>query len=66
MEENEQDLSRIAMIMYRMQEHCKHKYWCPGCPAYKNKDCSLKAGKAGVPCEWNITKENIERLEREE
>jgi hypothetical protein len=60
---NEQDLARIAMIMYRMQESCKHKYWCDGCPAYTGKVCKLKAGKAGVPAGWNITKETIERME---
>ena len=61
---NEQDLARIARIMYFFQERCKHSYWCPECPAYKDNDCSLKAGKAGVPCEWNIKKETIERLGR--
>ena len=55
--------SEVARIMYDLQEYCK---WlnsiCNTCPLqWNNNVCRLKK----YPCEWGITKADIERLERE-
>lgn len=60
--------SEIAQIMYDLQEECKiHKYNCTGCycehhPSQSNL-CNIIANM--IPCDWGITKADIERLERE-
>lgn len=49
--------------MYDFQKRCGRLYWCDGCPAYTGKACRLKAGKDGVPANWQISDEDIKRLE---
>lgn len=61
--EKDGNLLRAAQIMYDLQERCKHRYFCPGCEAYKGRTCRIKAGKQGVPAGWDITPEHLKRLE---
>ena len=58
-----QELAHIVRLMYGLQEYCK---WldsiCNICPLqWHNNVCRIKK----YPSEWNITKADIERLERE-
>lgn len=59
------ELLWAARIMYDFQKRCGRLYWCDGCPAYTGKACRLKAGKDGVPANWQISDEDIKRLEEE-
>ena len=68
---NEQDLARIAKVMYGMQEYCSYEWDeseeipCTKCPAGLNNLCDLFVACRGIPRMWEITKADIERLERE-
>lgn len=57
------ELLWAARIMYDFQKRCGRLYWCDGCPAYTGKACRLKAGKDGVPANWQISEEeaNLEK-----
>lgn len=61
------ELAHIAKVMYDLQEECKrHKYKCIGCygehhPSQSNW-CNFSSNM--LPCEWGITKADIERLKR--
>jgi hypothetical protein len=61
--EKDGNLLRAAQIMYEFQNRCLHRYFCPGCAAYKGRTCRLKAGKDGVPAGWDITTADLQRLE---
>lgn len=66
-------LARIARVMYDLQEYCRHidelndHEECSGCIfLYDRVKCKLTALTHDnmVPCDnWNITKEDIKRLE---
>ena len=61
-----QELAHVARLMYDVQESCKEKRYCDGCPAKEGLVCRIKLmGADDVPANWHITKADIERLERE-
>lgn len=69
------ELARIAKVMYDLQEYCRYIDKinncgeCNGCTfVFDHHKCKLiKLTKDNkIPCDnWNITKEDIERLECE-
>ena len=69
------DLAHIAKVMYDLQEYCRYideindNGYCDGCTFITDHvKCKLiKLTKDNkIPCDnWNITKADIERLERE-
>lgn len=66
---SEQDLARIARIMYDLQEYCGYGWDesedipCPECPSGVNVLCDLFVPTRGIPRLWGITKADIARLE---
>lgn len=71
-----QEWAHIARLMYDLQEYCKDIYqssWliddnhrCYICFANNNGVCKLFIKRYGMPFKWDITKSDIERLERDE
>ena len=74
-EVTKQELAHIARLMYDLQEYCRYidelnnHEECNGCTfLYDHVKCRLIALTKDnkIPCDnWNITKADVERLERE-
>lgn len=69
-----QELAHIVRIMYDLQEYCRwvnggerfnpYDKQCGKC-ALRFEDCSFNKSSMIMPLYWDITKADIERLERE-
>jgi hypothetical protein len=69
-----QELAHIAKAMYELQEYCRwvnggerfnpYDKQCGKCPL-RLLDCSFNKTSIIMPLYWDITKADIERLERE-
>ena len=56
----------IARIMYELKKRCMCSYWCNSCPAHQGKICQMRTNKNGIPADWNISEEDVCKIEREE
>ena len=61
-----QELAHIAKVMHDLQEECKSRDYCPNCQASISEHGYHKRCYFGKdePQGWDITKADIERLER--
>ncbi|MBE6092081.1 MAG: hypothetical protein E7201_02710 [Selenomonas ruminantium] len=56
-------LLRAARAMANFHDECQHRYKCKSCVALKHGECQLRDNQMGVPCEWNISQADVDRLE---
>lgn len=61
------ELAHIAKVMYDLQKECEIRDYCPNCPASISENGCHKRCYFGKdePQGWDITKADIERLERD-